>query len=208
MKKLKYTVAFLLITNALALAGDDGWHLMVEPSFLHDPVSWPVSRLNTAPDGSNSLTDDASVVLVPARLVDSDVTPMTASEARQLHATQETVLAATIPPASKLLATLKPEYVRGANQVIQYAILQSESPFTASTVLAPEFVSKFADTLGPEFLIAIPNRNRLFIFPKLSPAYKSLADVVIGEYESSPNPVSKEVFQIRDGKLIAIGSYR
>lgn len=208
MKKLKYTVAFLLITNALALAADDGWHLMVEPSFLRDPVSWPVARLVTSPDGDSSSTGESSVVLVPARLVGTDVAPMTASEARQLRATQETVAAATIPAASKLLATLKPEYVRGANQVIQYAILQSESPFTASTVLAPEFVSKFAETLGPDFLIAIPNRNRLFIFPKLSPVYKSLADVVIGEYESSPNPVSKEVFQIKDGKLIAIGSYR
>ncbi len=208
MKKLKYTVAFLLMTNALALAGDDGWHLMVEPSFMHDPVSWPVARIKASADGTTSTTENASVVLVPARLVGTDVTPMTASEARQLHATQETVEAATIPAASKLLATLKPEYVRGANQVIEYAILQSDSPFTASTVLAPEFTDKFAETLGPDFLIAMPNRNRLFIFPKLSPAYKSLVDVIIAEYESSPNPVSKEIFQIQNGKLIAIGSYR
>lgn len=208
MKKLKYTVAFLLMTNALAMADDIAWHLMVEPSFMHDPVSWPVARVKAAPDGTASASEDSSVVLVPARIVSGDVAPMTASEARQLRATQASVEAATIPAASKLLATLKPEYVRGENQVIEYAILQSESPFTASTVLAPEFADKFADTLGPDILIAIPNRNRLFIFPKLSPAYKSLADVVIAEFESSPNPVSKEVFQIQKGKLIAIGSYR
>lgn len=208
MKKLKYTVAFLLITNVLALAGDDTWHLMVEPSFLHDPVSWPIARAKASPDGAASASEDSSVVLVPARLVGSDVAPMTASEARQLRATRESVEAATLPAASRLLATLKPEYVRGENNVIQYAILQSESPFTASVVLAPEFADKFADTLGPDILIAIPNRNRIFIFPKLSQGFRSLADVIVGEYETSPNPVSREIFQIRNGKLIAIGSYR
>lgn len=208
MKKLKYTVAFLLLANALALADDVGWHLLVEPAFLHDPVSWPIASVKPSPDGTASESEDASVVLVPARLVGGEVAPMTASEARQLHATQESVEAATLPAASQLLATLKPEYVRGDNHVIQYAILQSDSPFTASVVLAPGFADKFADTLGPDILIAIPNRNRIFVFPKLSQGFRSLADVIIGEYETSPHPVSREVFQIRKGKLIAIGSYR
>lgn len=195
MKKLKYTVGFLLLAQAFALADDSAWHLLIEPTFQRNEVSWPVANSKVT-------------VLVPARFYADELHPMTQAEARQLRVTQEAVVAVTPAEASKVLATLKPEYVRGENKVIDYAVLQSTNPLTASAVLAPDFAEKFAETLGPDILIAIPNRYRIYVFPKLSQNYKGLADVVVAEYESSPCPVSKEVFQLRNGKLIAVGRYR
>ncbi len=78
----------------------------------------------------------------------------------------------------------------------------------ASAVLAPKFAEMFEDTLGTDILVAIPNRNRIYVFPKLSDGWKGMADMVIADYESSPNPVSREVYAVKSGKLIAIGSYQ
>jgi hypothetical protein len=75
-------------------------------------------------------------------------------------------------------------------------------------VLAPEFSTLFSETLGPDILVAIPNRFRIFVFPRASPAYQRFSEIVIAEYDSSAYPVSKELFSIRKGKLVAIGSYR
>ncbi|HVJ58063.1 MAG TPA: hypothetical protein VM574_09515, partial [Terrimicrobiaceae bacterium] len=91
---------------------------------------------------------------------------------------------------------------------IQCAVLESTSPLTASTVLAPEFASLFRETLGPDILIAIPNRFRIFVFPNGTPAFQRLSDIVIAEYDSSSYPVSKELFTLRKAKLTAVGLYR
>ena len=79
-----------------------------------------------------------------------------------------------------------------------------QSP-TASAVLAPEFASLFSDSMGPDILVAIPNRFRIFVFPKVSPAYQRFSEIVIAEYDSSTYPVSKELFSVRKGKIIAVG---
>ena len=107
-----------------------------------------------------------------------------------------------------MLAALKPRFIRDENKVIQCAVLESDSPLTASAVLAPEFATLFNETIGPDILVAIPNRFRIFVFPKGSPAFQRFSEIVIAEYDSSPYPVSKELFSLRKGKLVAIGSYR
>ena len=56
--------------------------------------------------------------------------------------------------------------------------------------------------------LAIPNRFRVFVFPKDTPRIRDFRTIVIAEYDSSSYPVSKELFSIRKGKLIAVGSYR
>ena len=109
--------------------------------------------------------------------------------------------------ASEVLAGLKPRFIRDERKVIQCALLESSSPLTASAVLAPEFAALFSDTIGPDLVLAIPNRFRIFVFPKASPASQRLSHIVIAEYDSSAYPVSKELFSLQKGKLIAIGSY-
>lgn len=195
MRKLKYAIGFLVAGLAAASAADETWHLLVEPSFMHYESSWPIVGAQRT-------------VLVPARYVNREILPLRESEVASLGATRDKILESAPKAASEVLAGLKPKFIRDNNNVIQCAVLESESPLTASAVLAPEFAKLFSDTIGPEILVAIPNRFRIFVFPKDSPAYQRLSDVVIAEYDSSPYPVSKELFSVRKGKLIAMGSYR
>jgi hypothetical protein len=194
MQKLQSPLCAILIFLPLLLQAD-GWHLLVEPKFLGYETAWPVS-------GSEK------TVLVPARLQDGEPVALTRAEVEKSPAAREQILAEAARNASAVLATLKPRYVRGKNQVIEYAVLESENPLTASTVLAPDFADLFAETLGPDLLVAIPNRYLVLVFPKQSPAHTGASDLVYAEYQGAEHPVSRELFEIRQGKLIAIGQYR
>jgi len=154
------------------------------------------------------IQESERTVLVPAKYVNGEILPLKRDEAAAPGVNRQEILAQAIPAAEAVLATLKPEYVRDTNKVIEYAILQSDSPLTASAVLAPGFAKLFEETLGPDILIAIPNRNRIFIFPRLSSAYARMTDIIVAEYESSSTPVSRELFTFRNGTLTALGRYQ
>jgi hypothetical protein len=176
-------------------AADETWHLLIEPTFMHYEAAWPIDRAERT-------------VLVPARYVNGEVLPLKSEDIVSLGATRDKIVASASKAASAVLATLTPRFIRDANKVIQCAVLESENPLTASAVLAPEFASLFNETLGPDVLVAIPNRYRIFVFPRGSPAFQRFSEIVIAEYDSSSYPVSKELFTVRKGKLSAIGSYR
>lgn len=194
MRKLKCALLAILVITGIARASDD-WHLLIEPKFMRFDSSWPIQ-------GSDR------TVVVAARVVDGEIVPFAKGDEEKRGATSEKILADSSRTASEVLASLKPNYVRDDKKVIQYAVLQSESPLTASAVLAPKFAETFAETLGPELLIAIPNRNTVYVFPKQSLVYQTFSDTMFTDYQSSPNPVSRELFELRKGKLIAIGTYR
>jgi len=195
MRKLKYAISFLILALVARSPADETWHLLIEPTFMHYESSWPIVGAERT-------------VLVPARFVNGEILPLRRNEVLTLGVTRDEILASASKAASEVLAGLKPRFIRDENNVIQCAVLESESPLTASAVLAPEFSTLFSDTLGPDILVAIPNRFRIFVFPKVTPAYQRFSEIVIAEYDSSPYPVSKELFSVREGKLIAIGSYR
>ena len=154
------------------------------------------------------IQDSERTVLVPAKFINEEILPLKREDAAAPGVSRKEILAQAIPAAEKVLATLKPEYIRDSNKVIEYAVLQSDSPLTASAVLAPGFAKVFEETLGPDILIAIPNRNRIFVFPRLSSAYEQMTDIIVGEYESSSAPVSRELFTLRNGTLTALGRYQ
>ena len=195
MRKLKYAVSFLFLAIAAHAFGDETWHLLIEPTFMRYESGWPIQGAQRT-------------VLVPARYVNGELLPLRRDEVLSLGATREKILASAPKAASEVLAGLKPRFIRDENKVIQYAVLESESPLTASAVLAPGFPALFSETLGPDVLVAIPNRFRIFVFPRGTPAYQRFSEIVIAEYDSSSYPVSKEIFSVRKGKLTAIGSYR
>ncbi|HEY5811024.1 MAG TPA: hypothetical protein VIT23_00020 [Terrimicrobiaceae bacterium] len=147
-------------------------------------------------------------VLVPARFVNGEVLPLQRNEVLNFRASRDEILASAPKAAAEVLAGLTPRFLRDKNRVIQYAVLESESPLTASAVLAPDFSRLFSDTLGPDVLVAIPNRFRIFVFPRGTQAYQRLSELIIAEYDSSTYPVSKELFTVRNGRLSAVGSYR
>jgi hypothetical protein len=195
MRKLKCALSFLIVATVVQSAADERWHLLIEPTFMHYEASWPI-------DGAER------TVLVPARYVNDEVLPLKSDDILTLGATRDAILASAPKAASEVLATLTPRFIRDENKVIQCAVLESANPLTASAVLAPEFGTLFRETLGPDILIAIPNRFRIFVFPRGTPAFQHFSEIVIAEYDSSSYPVSKELFTLRKGKLTAVGSYR
>ena len=195
MRKLKCALSFLIVTAATRSVADETWHLLVEPTFMHYEASWPIEGAERT-------------VLVPARYVSGEMLPLKSDDILTFGATRDTILASATKAASEVLATLTPRFIRDENKVIQCAVLESTSPLTASAVLAPEFGTLFHETLGPDILVAIPNRFRIFVFPRGTPAFQRFSEIVIAEYDSSSYPVSKELFALRKGKLTAIGSYR
>jgi hypothetical protein len=72
-------------------------------------------------------------------------------------------------------------------------------------VLAPGFAEKFADTLGPDLLVALPNRNQLIVFSRQDQAFARMGEFIISGYLSSNYPVSREIFSLERGKLRSLG---
>jgi len=179
----------------LVAQAEEPWRLLVEPNFERHDAEWPIAGAERT-------------VLVPARMVGTEVKPLTRAEIKDQGVTRKEILAQAIPAASQVLKSLKPEYVRDENGVIAYAILQSDSPLTASAVLAPEFPTLFDKKLGPDVLVAIPSRYTIYVFPKLSSSAQDMSEAIILAYEASPYPVSREIFSFVNGRLVAVGRYR
>jgi hypothetical protein len=137
-----------------------------------------------------------------------DVRFLSAGEAPLEDAAPEKLLQALRPAASSILAAIKPIFIRDEKGVISFVVLNSEDPPAAAAVLAPDFIERFRDSLGPDLLVAIPNRHRVYVFPKLASRFQHAADLIIRDYETSAWPVSKEVFEIHDGVLRAIGIFQ
>lgn len=187
--------AAFFLAAPLCRAQENPWYLLIEPKFMGYDVAW------TIPGARNT-------VLVPAHMVNGEPQPLTHAELARLKPSPEEIEKEARISASAESRKLKPVYERDEKGVIQYAVLASDSPLTAASVLAPEFCEQFAETLGPDILVAIPNRYKVFVFPKLSPTYQEFADIVAAEYGSSAHPVSRELFEVRNGRIRALGSYR
>lgn len=192
MKTALFSLLLLLTGLSATQAEDAGWYLVPEPQFMRNDVSWPIPGAQ-------------DTVLVPARTIDGEVTLLKRADIPALQVSKEEIMESALKNASKELAKLEPKYVRDRNGAIQYAILTSESPYTASSVLAPDFTDKFDETLGPDLLVIMPNRNTVIVFPRAAPQLGSVSDLVFSEFRSSTYPISREIFTVRNGRLAAVG---
>ena len=190
------TPSALCVSAVLLLAGSaaqaDQWVLAVEPSFMDHKMRRPI-------EGSQRTT------LAIARVVDGEIEPLTREQKKSVHMTFDQIRAEALKTASSTLARMKPEFLRDKNGVIRHAAIESPDPLTASCVLAPEFGETFRDTLGPDLLVAIPTRNQILVFSKQDDAHLRLAETIIGNYLSSNEPVSREIFAWESGRLRSLG---
>ncbi|HEX4086479.1 MAG TPA: hypothetical protein VHY22_16315 [Chthoniobacteraceae bacterium] len=188
---------FLLLAwpGARAMAQQDqkAWHILIEPAFMHPEISFPISGAKRT-------------VLVPGYL-DADGQPKYFTkkdwDAQKLTWDDFQAKASANVTDKKISGQL----VRDEKKVVLYAALTSDSPLTATMVLAPDFLKKFKDIFGPKVLVAIPNRFTVYVFPSLASDYRNYAPMVIRAYQNSAYPVSLEVFEISDRGIKAIGIY-
>ena len=182
---------FLLASAAQALA-DSRWVLMVEPSFMDYKMRRPIA-------GSNR------TILAIVRVVDGEIQPLTREEKKSVNMTFEQIEADAQKTASAVLSHLTPRFARDKKNVIQYAVLESDNPLTASCVLAPDFASKFASTLGPDLLVAMPNRYKVLVFCRQDIQFQRHFEDIVAGYLDSTYPVSREIFALEKGRLRSLG---
>ena len=172
--------------------------LLIEPSFARPEISQLISGAQRTMIAAGTMNKNASGEQTVSFLQTSW---KTASQKEMNHFVKE-----ARSNLSKVLATLHPSFVRDEHQVIQVAILESDNPLTASTILAPDFPEQFINIFGPDLLIAIPSTHRLYIFSKLVSPVNDIAPTIREDYQLSSSPVSTEIFQLSHGELRAIGS--
>ncbi|MBE2205184.1 MAG: hypothetical protein IAE94_12690 [Chthoniobacterales bacterium] len=190
--KLKSAICLFLLVAAVLADTETKWAWMVEPSFMDYKVRKKV-------EGSER------TILALVRIRDGEIFGLEDGHERTLDLAMKTIQAEASRTLADLFATLKPDFIRDKNGVIQYASLESPNPLTASCVLAPGFAEKFADTLGPDLLVAMPNRNQILVFSRQDQAFERMAEFIIAGYLGSNYPVSREIFALENGKLRSLG---
>lgn len=183
----------VFLLAATTFAGEDThWAWMVEPSFMDYKVRRKI-------DGSER------TILALVRLKDGEIYGAEGGHERIMDMAKKPIEDDARETAAKVLALIEPRFVRDKNEVIQYAVLESENPLTASSVLAPGFAEKFADTLGPDLLVAVPNRYQLLVFSRQDQAFQKMGEFIIAGYLGSNYPVSREIFALENGRLHSLG---
>ncbi len=180
-----------------AAPASDAWMLLPEPKFMANEIVW-------------AIPGSAQTVLLPARWTeDGDILPLTPQEAvvrTDLDAAELRQQAAQF--AADLLDKIEPILVRDENQVIHFAVLESESPPAAACVVAPGFRGKFLETIGPDPLIIIPTRSLVYVFPRAAVPATDLDERIFIDYQTSNYPVSREILDPAQDGLRAIGTLR
>lgn len=147
--------------------------------------------------------------LAAGTLTDEGLTPFTEKQAlEKLGLTWDDFMAQAQTNAAADLADVKTTFVRNRKKVIEYAELRSEKGLVASAVLAPKFAEPFLETLGPTFLLVVPNRYTAFAFPKLASDYEDYVGQVIQAHRATPYPVSLELFEVTPQGMRAVATYR
>ena len=191
---MRYFLMGLMLPLAMCSATEP-WYLLPEPKFMANEVVW-------------AIPGSPQTVTLPVRVEGEEIKPLTFEAVSKTPLQLEEILQVARSNASALLATVKPTLVRDDRGVIRYAVLQSGDPHFAACVFAPGFGDLFLETIGPDALIAIPNRNRIYIFPRSSVPGAEISEQVFIDYRATNFPVSREVFESRDGVLTAVGSLR
>jgi hypothetical protein len=159
------------------------------------------------PDYAFPVEGTKGVVITPAIIKDGEAEYLKKADAERLKVDFDSVRRVARSAASAELAKFEPEFVRDEKGIILYGRITSDSLTTAGVVLAPDFAAKFADTLGPDLLVAIPNRYRIYVYPALASHFQNTAGLVLRDYDLSPYPVSKEVFRVTKVGLRAVGTF-
>lgn len=168
--------------------------MLVEPSFMRPEFAEPI------PGSTKTVTAPAVIRGDFVTYVDDDMI-------NRLGLKPESIQRVARANASAELKMLTPRYLRDDKGVVQAAIIDSDRPVVAATVLAPDFIKTFEDVFGPDILVAIPNRYRVYIYPALASQFEATADAVIADFHLTPFPVSQEVFRVTASGLEAVGTF-
>jgi hypothetical protein len=183
VRALLLWLALLQLAPAAEPQPEDAWRIWFESKAVHAPVE------TTIPDAQRT-------VWVAGFLGEDGLTPFSKEEYAALKVSAQTFALRAQANAAADLKTLKPEFVRNRNKVIEYAEFHSDRPIVASAVLAAGFLNLFKDTLGEKVLLIVPNRFTAYVFPSLASNFQNYSQMIISAFHETAYPVSEEVFEL------------
>jgi hypothetical protein len=162
--------------------------LMPEPHVLR-------TELSVAPAGA------VLTVLSPAREIVEfpGIRAYSPEEFKRLGISVETFAERAKKAADKLLATLKPDLIKGADGKLLYAVYRGERSVMASLLMAPSLPKLFEESLGTELWVALPDQHSLFVFPAKPEAVAEFTADLADRYRSEAFAASPEIFVIKAG---------
>jgi hypothetical protein len=152
------------------------------------------------------LSGSKKTLLFPALVSNQGEAILLVSEAGMTPSAWDAILKESREETSLFMATMDPLMVRDNNQVIQAAVMSSDDPRLASCILNPGFLRRFSAIFGPELIVAIPSRKKIYVFPKLANRIPEMIQMIRDDYLISPQPVSTELFELSKKGIRAIGT--
>ena len=155
------------------------------------------------------IKDAKQTLLAPAYVGKYGVRPYTKEEWKEGGLVWNTVYTAAVNKADALVDELEPNFKRDTRGVIDYAVIENESPWLSSVLLSSRFLPRFEKEFGERIHVVALDRHRLYVFPadggKLQGYAPALADLYHDD-STIKHPVSLEVFLVDKSGIRAVGS--
>jgi hypothetical protein len=164
--------------------------IILDPYFYRTPVSEAI-------DGSTK------TVLGYYDETDGKVTPL--PDPPRLTISELHTLA--VAYAQSILKQTTPKIIRDRHGVIVAIRIENQDPALSSVLLTPGFTDRFENLLGKDCLAFVPNRQTVFLFPRLGSNLEQFSIPLRGIYHNSVWPVSTELFEWRGSVLHAIRDF-
>ncbi len=173
--------ALSALTLAASTTASEG--VIVEPKYAAGNLYHPI-------DGARE------TVLRPARAGEFGPDFFTESEWKTQKLDWPAFLTAAKQRADRLCKDMEIRWARDSRGVILYGEIRSDDPFISSVIFAGSFIDRFRKNLGKELLVAIPERDRLFVFPRHGNKLQDLSPSIAERYRQTGIPVSLELFMV------------
>ncbi|HEX3445942.1 MAG TPA: hypothetical protein VHS80_14590, partial [Chthoniobacterales bacterium] len=164
--------------------------IILDPYFYRAPLSDPI-------DGSSK------TVLAYYDETDGKVTPFP-NPPRQAVSELRTL---AIAYAEAILKKATPKFLRDKHGVAVAIRIENPDPAFSSILLTPGFADRFAEILGKDCLVSVPNRQTIFLFPRLAINMEEFSAPLLAIYHNSVWPVSTELFEWRAGALHSVRDF-
>jgi hypothetical protein len=103
--------------------------------------------------------------------------------------------------AQSILQRATPKLIRDKHDVLVAIRIEDQDPAFSSILLTPGFADRFTNLLGKDCLVSVPNRQTIFLFPRLASNMEEFSVPLRAIYHNSVWPVSTELFEWRAGAL-------
>jgi hypothetical protein len=169
---------------------------LAEPVIILDPLFYrtPVSE---AIDGSTK------TVLAYYDETDGKVTPLSSPPRQPIFELHTLAVAYALA----ILRRTSPKFIRDRHGVIVAIRIEDQDPALSSILLTPGLPERFAELLGKDCLASVPNRQTVFLFPRLGSNLEQFSVPLRSIYHNSVWPVSSELFEWRAGALHSIRDF-